>query len=182
MAAWFVSNCKDAPSQRFELVNRLQEFITVDIYGKCGIRCPRFPKKCADLSNYWFYFAFENSLCTDYVTEKVFANVQNNAVLVVYNGAEMNRMLPPNSYIDANSFKTARDLAKYLIYLTKNPEEYMQFFWWKEYYYASAWAKIDKERICDAINTSGIETQRKSYANMTAWFHHGCSSEPKIKF
>ena len=42
MAAWFVSNCDEASSGRNELVQHLQKFIKVDVYGKCGeFSCPR---------------------------------------------------------------------------------------------------------------------------------------------
>ena len=55
------------------LVRSLQKHIPVDIYGKCSRKpCPDqvcFPMLDKD---YKFYFAFENSLCEDYVTEKFF--------------------------------------------------------------------------------------------------------------
>jgi alpha-1,3-fucosyltransferase len=180
-AAWIVSNCKDVPSQRHLLVKQLQTYFDVDIYGKCGIHCPHFPKRCAYLSSYWFYFAFENSICPDYVTEKVYGKIGQSLVLVVFNGADMSKLLPPHSYIDANSFETAEDLAKYLIYLTKNPEEYIKFFWWKTHYTIHGWSRVDKGRICNALNKPSIDYKRQQYENMTAWFHKGCT-EPKIKF
>lgn len=183
MAAWIASNCNDVPSRRHLLVKRLQEFFDVDIFGKCGtnLTCPHYPKKCTQLQKYWFYFSFENSICPDYVTEKVYARIAQNTVLVVYNGADMNRILPPLSYIDANSFATAEDLAKYLMFLVDHPEEYVKYFWWKQHYYIHGWAKIDHYRICDVVNSPSVEYKRQAYENMTAWLHTGCT-EPKIKF
>jgi alpha-1,3-fucosyltransferase len=177
-AAWFVSNCNDAPSNRHKLVEKLQEFIQVDIFGKCGTACPPYPKKCASLDSYWFYFSFENSICQDYVTEKVFKIFNQNAVPVVFNGADMNRFLPPHSYIEANAFETAEDLAKYLIHLKENPTEYLQYFWWTKKYEVFQWSRVEKSRICDALNK---REGRKIYHNMTAWFRQGCM-EPHIKF
>lgn len=58
-------------------VRELQKYVSVDVYGSCG------PLKCGQTfldthcyqqvlaPNYKFYLAFENSLCQDYITEKV---------------------------------------------------------------------------------------------------------------
>ena len=53
-------------------MENLQNYISVDVFGKCG------PLKCEDgmdcfvnlAKSYKFYLAFENSLCSEYVTEK----------------------------------------------------------------------------------------------------------------
>ena len=182
MASWFPSNCNNAQSRRSELVAKLQTYFEVDIYGKCGtLTCHRFNKKCNNLGNYWFHFSFEDSLCPDYLTEKVYKKMNQNVLLVVFNGAELNKFLPPHSVIDANSFATADDLANYLIYLTKNPLEYVKYFWWKKFYYTQSSARLNYYKICSAINKSSLKNTRESYTNMTAWFFEGCS-EPKIKF
>ena len=38
MAAWFVSNCREQ-SKRHRYVKKLNRFLNVDIYGKCGKVC-----------------------------------------------------------------------------------------------------------------------------------------------
>lgn len=185
IASWIVSNCEDAPSKRQELVRQLQLLLSVDIYGKCGQRCPKYPKQCVNLDKYWFYFAFENSMCNDYVTEKVYGKIYQNAVVVIFNGADMQRFLPPHSYIDANSFETPAALAKYLIHLTENPDEYIQYFWWRKFYFIYSWTRIDYDKICDALNSPKVIGRTQIYSNMTAWLNngkHGCNVETKIKF
>lgn len=71
--AWFVSNCVSR-SGRQDLVKHLQKYIDIDVYGECGtLSCPRKQEeKCKKMidKQYKFYFALENSLCLDYVTEK----------------------------------------------------------------------------------------------------------------
>ena len=77
MAAWFVSNC-NAGNKRNNYVDELEKYINVDVYGLCGIPCPKNDnngeKNCLNQldTDYKFYLAFENSNCKDYVTEKVY--------------------------------------------------------------------------------------------------------------
>lgn len=56
----------------------------------CG---PRLSEHCYALieSDYYFYLAFENSFCEDYVTEKILTATQHYAVPVVYGGANYSR-------------------------------------------------------------------------------------------
>ena len=58
------------------IVESLQEYLPVDVYGVCGpLQCSATEQDyCYKMleKNYKFYIAFENSLCTDYVTEKFF--------------------------------------------------------------------------------------------------------------
>ena len=71
---WFVSNCQ-AKSGRQEYVDELSRHIPVDVYGKCGsMNCPSSDDCFARVAepNYFFYLSFENSLCDDYVTEKLY--------------------------------------------------------------------------------------------------------------
>lgn len=73
--AWLVSNCQ-AKSGRLDYVKELSKYIGVDIYGLCGNdrTCPRSRDCFKDViePQYYFYLSFENSLCQDYVTEKLY--------------------------------------------------------------------------------------------------------------
>jgi alpha-1,3-fucosyltransferase len=57
---------------------------------------------------YKFYLGFENSMCKDYVTEKVFHTFldNSNAIYVSRGAPNIKSMLPPKTYIDANTFKS----------------------------------------------------------------------------
>ena len=63
--AWFVSNCK-TPSNRETYVQKLGQYIDVDIYGGCGsLECHRYnDSSCKEMiaNQYKFYLSFENSV------------------------------------------------------------------------------------------------------------------------
>lgn len=95
-AAWFVSHC-ETPSQREVFVRKLNEELlkyklTVDVFGDCGnLDCTN--EQCHVLieTDYFFYLVFENSMCKDYVTEKVLVATKHFAVPIVYGGANYSR-------------------------------------------------------------------------------------------
>lgn len=98
-AAWFVSNCNTV-SKREDYVNRLSVYLNdynlkVDIYGSCGtLQCPKpYMNRCLEevQRKYYFYFAFENAISEDYVTEKILNAVNHYAVPVVFGGADYTR-------------------------------------------------------------------------------------------
>ena len=78
-AAWVVSNCHTL-SRREEFVNKMKMHgLKIDIYGRCGTTLLTDPKEMIS-KQYKFYLSFENSLCSDYVTEKVFGYLSLNTV------------------------------------------------------------------------------------------------------
>ena len=166
---------------RLKLVEKLAEFIDVDIYGRCrDLRCSK--SECNEMYNstYKFYLAFENSMCPDYVTEKVFKVLEYNIVPVVLNGANMADFLPPKSYIDANSFESVEKLADYLNYLSNNIEEYMKYFWWKEHYKPHR-TRVDLCKICEKINNKQILSEGRTVRNfMKSHSRYQCK-KPDIK-
>lgn len=98
-AAWFVTNCYDR-NQRLSFGYRIKEALsqynlTADIIGLCGLNiCGKSQNwLCVDKieKSYYFYFAFENSNCEDYVTEKVMTALTHYTVPVVYGGANYSR-------------------------------------------------------------------------------------------
>lgn len=132
LAAWVVSRCKSS-SRREDLVEQLQEFIQIDIYGRCGnLTCPR-NTSCMQMieKNYKFYLSFENAVCKDYVTEKFFNTLRWNIVPIVLGGAKYSNIAPKNAYIDVKDFSSAKELANYLLFLDQTPDAYNEYFSWK---------------------------------------------------
>ncbi len=83
LVAWFVSHCVTS-NRREDYVKELSKHIPVDIYGNCGNLTCSNRNHCKEMirRDYKFYVAFENSLCTDYVTEKLAIGLIYDAVPV----------------------------------------------------------------------------------------------------
>ena len=180
MASWLVSNCDDDPSERMKLVKSLQKFIPVDIYGKCGQPCQDCDGQLA--ADYFFYLAFENSLAKDYITEKTYNFLGKGIIPVVYGGADYSKFLPPKSYIEAQKFKTTKDLAEFLTALSQNTEEYLSYFWWTEHY----WSTIGQGYVdlCGELKSfrRGIGSKVQYYQDLEVWEHRDTWINRTIQF
>ena len=143
MGAWIVSN-QDSSNNRTDYVHALQSHnVSIDIYGGWGlIRCPRGQEaKCNDIfsTNYKFYFAFENSFCDDYISEKFFKNFNLNLILVARgtkDGRGYANVAPPETYINTADFKSPKELAERLHYLDTHNEEYIAMLKAKDEYFS----------------------------------------------
>ncbi len=116
-----------------------------------------------------FYLSFENSLCKDYVTEKLFARINMNVVPVVMGGGPYSDVTPPHSVIDTANFESPKKLAEYLIWLDKHPEEYLSYFWWKDYYEVeSSGLKLAACELCRKLHS---ETEEPAvYNDLYQWW------------
>jgi alpha-1,3-fucosyltransferase len=134
MALWPVSNC-NADSKRQDYIKELRKYMSVDIYGKCGSHtCSRSNSNdCMRQweKNYKFYIAFENNICEDYITEKLFSTLRYEMIPVVLGGGNYNRDAPPQSVINARDFNSPKALAEFLIRLAEDEQRYHSYFNWK---------------------------------------------------
>ncbi|XP_025192854.1 glycoprotein 3-alpha-L-fucosyltransferase A-like [Melanaphis sacchari] len=134
--AWFVSNC-NPNSNRKNYVNQLAQYISIDVYGKCGkLQCPKANDKCFEMlkNDYKFYLSFENSHCVYYVTEKFFENALNYDTLPIVMGPsrkDYELIAPSNSFIHVDDFESPKKLADYLHLLDSNHQLYNEYFRWK---------------------------------------------------
>ncbi len=57
------------------LISKLQQYVDVTVYGKCGKPCPKSTTnetidcRAYIAENYYFILAFENSYCQDYASK-----------------------------------------------------------------------------------------------------------------
>ena len=177
--AWMSSHC-NTDSDRERYIGELRKHIPVDIFGACSELPTKYLgcKKCDDIieKNYKFYISFENSLCDDYVTEKMSHWLDRNIVPVVMGQADYASITPPHSVINAYFYPEPEYLAAYLNQLMKNDTEYLSYFWWKDVYVkntlgASRWCKL-----CQKINDQS--QPKKTYDNLEKWWSRGhCKSK-----
>merc|ERR1711970_1207934 len=98
--------------------------------------------------------AFENSICDDYATEKLYRSFLFPVVPVVMGGANYKAIAPPHSYIDVNDFNTVEELAQYLVKLSKNKEQYNKYFEWKQNY--NCYMYMSYCELCEKLNEPEI--------------------------
>ncbi|CAL1548726.1 unnamed protein product [Lymnaea stagnalis] len=177
MAAWFVSNCR-SHGRREDYVKQLQKYIDVDIYGACGrLRCVD-RNKCEQMlsEDYKFYLSFENSLCQDYVTEKLFRVFQyrTHIVPVVRGGLDYDKHVPPGMVVNTAHFKTIKDLAEHLKHLAGDHALYANMLKEKDKL-VTLDRKFDWCDICEKLHT---ETGTKIIDDIQRWSHGGTCREP----
>jgi hypothetical protein len=145
---WYVSNC-ETPSRREKYVNELIKYIDIDIYGSCSNKFKQSkPDPCKNknldgekcdfnlFNSYKFYLAFENSLCSEYTTEKFWkiytpSRLFKLNIVPVVKGArdyEYKNIALPYSFINADNFNSPKSLADYLNYLNFNDTAYMEYY------------------------------------------------------
>ncbi|XP_076033142.1 alpha-(1,3)-fucosyltransferase C-like [Oratosquilla oratoria] len=78
-----------------------------------------------------FYLAFENNICWDYATEKIYRAMKHSSIPVVFGGANYSDIIPPDSYISALDFLNPKDLADYLKKVASSSELFNSFHRWK---------------------------------------------------
>ncbi|KAF2367833.1 Glycosyl transferase family 10 [Trinorchestia longiramus] len=177
MAAWFVSKCNHIQSERKELSKTLQRYgVQVDIYGRCGdFECNKKDSQCLEMleTDYKFYFAFENSICNHYVTEKFYNPLKYSAVPITYGLGHELTGAPKSSYIDVFDFPDVKSLADYIIYLDSNATAYNEYFRWQLTYEVDLHVRL-REHLCDLcqILVDGTEPERR-YSNFESWATEG---------
>ncbi|XP_033740132.1 alpha-(1,3)-fucosyltransferase C-like isoform X2 [Pecten maximus] len=179
--AWFVSHCK-TQSKRQEYVKTLQTTQSVDIFGACGTnRCAR-GRDHACLKPYKFYLSFENSLCRDYITEKVFKIYSNEHDIIPITrgiGDLYSLYLPPASFINSVDFNGIDQLGRFLNYVRKNETLYSEYFKWRTNYQARFDAYSSFCELCKRMHKPDVYTRyRRIYTDVHQWWFG--SSDVKI--
>ena len=162
-AAWIVSNCWTF-SKRDIFVQRLQEHgVPVDVYGYCG---KRRISDVTDMINkdYKFILSFENSFCTDYISEKFFKYYSLDTLLVVRGGADYNKLLPKESYINTADFDTFKELADYLKKVNSSEELYIEHMKKKDRYSATTDNGMSYCSLCAKLNN--LQDNRNVYESV----------------
>ena len=140
----FVQSDCDPPSDRDNYVRELMKYIPIDAYGAC-LHNKDLPKELVDpltmeksnffeiMSKYKFTLAFENALCDDYITEKLWRPLVLGSVPVYRGSPSVQDWLPDrNSAVVVNNYKSPKELAEFLKYLDSNDEAYEKYVKFKK--------------------------------------------------
>ena len=179
LVLWAVSHCK-TPSEREKYAAELKRYIPVDIVGGC-VRKKFDKSKQSNLymgrliRSHKFYLAFENSICSDYITEKTWSHLSHGIVPIVLGGADYKTFLPPHSYIDVKDYSSPKALATYLHKLDNNDTLYNEYFAWERKYtcYKGVPGKSRSCDICKFINENLNKTNTISDINRF-WSRERC--------
>lgn len=158
MVAWAVSNCH-TPSKREHYVTNLQKYVAVDVFGKCGhLSCGVRSAGVTDChfkfaKDYKFYLAFENSICKDYTTEKLFNFFFHDLTMIpVINGPpNAHEYIPRGTYINALDFSSPAELARELYRIGSNETLYVQYLKEKDKYGGTHFSW--KDALCPLCQT-----------------------------
>ena len=178
--AWMVSHCKTI-SRREKYVADLRQLRTVDIYGACGqLQCPRFGSNndCnRRLLNgtYKFYLAFENTLCRDYATEKIFRTMEYDIVPVIRGGYNITMYLPNHSFIDAN-INDPSALHKLLGEIGDSDQYYAKFFNWRQHFISKNTIPYGWCEICARLHD--LSGHYRLYNDIWQWWRGGPGAPP----
>ena len=178
-AIWIVSHCP-THSKREKYVDILKQYIDIDILGKCGRKwtCGRvFNHEAGDCfsilnSTYRYYLAFENALCSEYISEKFYENYKYDIIQVSRAGDNKHRpiKLDKNAYVSTADFKNADELGRYLRALSSDKEKYANFLSDKDMYEAVPYVELVKKSMCEiCMRLDKLEEYKKVYENVYSW-------------
>jgi alpha-1,3-fucosyltransferase len=188
LVAAVIGACR-SPSKRMEYIELLQnEGITVHVYGFCGnyTYCLDHKKPLnagcdiKDLSlRYKFILSFENSICSDYVTEKMYEAMLYNWIPIVRGGADYKTLVPKHSVIDASN-QPASELARVIRTLDADDNEYLKFFQWKKTTAAHVFYGWDACMLCQKLRRAlNAMNETRLYRNFNSSF--GFANEKSAK-
>ena len=178
-----ISNCNPL---RLNMVKKLKQYIDVDIYGGCSKK-PLCRGCWSVFKKYKFFLSFENSICTDYITEKTYRNVYNQDLIpVILSRGNLSNpaVVPQGSFIDASKFTSAQKLANYLKQVGNNSTLYNKFFEWRAHWTTSD-IKIESTeatcRICKKLHETSSNSV-KMYEDLRKWLDKAVDCKPYPKW
>ncbi|XP_046752653.1 alpha-(1,3)-fucosyltransferase 10 [Diprion similis] len=134
------SNCETA-SMRDLYIKELMQYISIDSYGAClnNKKLPESLKRdhvsslkdsefLSLTSQYKFTLAFENAVCDDYITEKLWRPLMVGSVPVYYGSPSFKDWLPnKNSAVSVRDFAGPKELANFLLLLATDESRYREY-------------------------------------------------------
>lgn len=143
-AVLYVQSGCNPPSDRDEYVSELMKYIKIDSYGAC-LHNKDLPQEFKNpltmddegfhniIAKYKFTLSFENAICEDYVTEKLWRPLILGSVPIYKGSPTVQDWMPNNhSIILVDDFPRPQDLADYITSLDQNDKDYTKYLEFKE--------------------------------------------------
>ena len=184
--AWIVSHCQ-TENHREKYVQELKDLgsLPIDIFGKCGNR--KFPTRqdidagyAQIAKEYKFYLAFENSDCTEYITEKFFYALEFGLLPIAMGGLsreDYEKVAPPHSYLHVKDYENPHSLMKELEKISRDEDLFNSFFWWRHFYTVEK--KVFKAKVhcqlCQLLNEEPEFKSKNNYSHLIEYWNK-CST------
>ncbi|VDH90500.1 glycoprotein 3-alpha-L-fucosyltransferase [Mytilus galloprovincialis] len=180
--AWVVSHCR-TQSKRESYVKELSKYIDVDTYGRCGKPClfkNREDCKSNLSETYRFYLSFENSLCKDYLTEKILTMYRNgmNFIPIVRGAPNAGDYLPQKTYIATSEFESPQQLATFLKKIGSDKTRYISYLKEKDKYFDDGSGGL-KAGFCDICYRLNVRKQKPKIMDLNKWLWENQCHMPK---
>ncbi|KAI6230367.1 Alpha1,3-fucosyltransferase-like proteinue [Aphelenchoides fujianensis] len=130
LAVTAVSHC-ETWSRRETYLDALRKHANFTSIGRCSQNLDCRSTECLSgiIDDHFFYFAFENAVCPEYVTEKFF-HLNELIVPVTFTRSVVPAVFPADSFVAASDFESPRALAEFLQQTAANRTAYRKFFEW----------------------------------------------------
>jgi hypothetical protein len=181
LVAWIVSHC-NTQSKRERYVEEMSQIAKVDVYGACGnLKCgPSNPienddnDSCHEVisRDYKFYLSFENSLCTDYTTEKFyFIYADDRPIIPIVRGSFTFENYSRGAvYLDVNKFRTPQHLMRYLEALGSSKDAYIDLLRKKDKFSSLKKTQIFETAMCKMCKYLNLQKHGRTNLNIADWF------------
>ncbi|KAK2834006.1 hypothetical protein Q7C36_014707 [Tachysurus vachellii] len=170
IVCWIVSNW-NPNFKRVKYFTELSKHIKVEAYGRHFNRYIGSEDYNKILSSCKFYLSFENSIHKDYFTEKLFNPMDVGTVPVVLGPPRENyeEVIPSDSFIHVDDFKSPQELAEHLRYMDQNQEAYERYFTWRQYFTALG-SPFGLEHACRSCEHIKNNKAYRVFKNLNKWY------------
>ena len=111
---------------------------------------------------------------------KFFHYYTRDVVVVVRGGADYDRLLPNDTFINASKYSSAEDLSNYLQYVAASKERYTRYLRNKDRYASNQFTSyIAFCNVCEQLHN--IEANRKTYQDYRFWTKGMCRQPSDLK-